>query len=196
MLKGSSAYKDSEGLYRGLTKDEADKRLKEYGYNQIEKRKTISAIQIFFSQFNDFITWILIAATVISGFMGEKADAITILIIVVMNAILGFIQEFKTEKSLEALKQMAAPTAKVIRNGKITVINAEYLVPDDLLILDPMLQSFPQPLQVSYNRLQPLSLHFLSYVRDHKFHEQLHEPQNLLLLLDNYIPLKIQNLLL
>src|SRR3712207_2186418 len=68
--------------------------------------------------------------------MGDKADAITIIIIVIMNAILGFIQEYKTEKSLEALKALASPTAKVIRNGNIKVVNAETLVPGDLIILE------------------------------------------------------------
>ena len=68
--------------------------------------------------------------------MGEKADAITILIIVIMNGVLGFIQEYKTERSLEALSQLAAPTAKVLRNGGVSVINAIYLVPGDLVILE------------------------------------------------------------
>jgi P-type Ca2+ transporter type 2C len=120
----------------GLTNEEAERRLKKYGLNQLENRKGVSPITIFLSQFNDFIVWVLIAATIISGLMGEKADSITILIIVVMNAILGFIQEFRTEKSLEALQKMAAPTAKVRRNGKIEVINAEYIVIGDIIILE------------------------------------------------------------
>lgn len=127
---------NSEALVRGLTKNEAEKRLKTYGLNQLENKKKISPIHIFLSQFNDFIVWVLIAATIISGVMGEKADAITILIIVVMNSILGFIQEYKTEKSLEALKKLAAPTSKVVRDGKIQVINSEYLVPGDLILLE------------------------------------------------------------
>ena len=68
--------------------------------------------------------------------MGDSADAITILIIIFMNAILGFVQEYKTEKSLEALKELASPTAKVVRNGKIQVINSMYLVPGDLVLLE------------------------------------------------------------
>ncbi|MBL4937968.1 calcium-translocating P-type ATPase, SERCA-type [Clostridium sp. YIM B02515] len=127
---------NSEAFMKGLTKNEAEKRLKTYGLNQLENKKSISPIKIFLSQFNDFIVWVLIAATIISGVMGEKADAITILIIVIMNSILGFIQEYKTEKSLEALKKLAAPTSKVIRDGKIEVINAENLVPGDLIILE------------------------------------------------------------
>ena len=131
----SSVY-DSKSSSRGLTKDEAETRLKKYGFNKLENKKKVSALQIFFSQFNDFITWILIAATLISGLMGEKADAITIFIIVIMNGILGFIQEYKTERSLEALSQLAAPTAKVLRNGNVLVIDAIYLVPGDLVILE------------------------------------------------------------
>ncbi|MCT8976085.1 calcium-translocating P-type ATPase, PMCA-type [Clostridium sp. CX1] len=123
-------------LQSGLTQAEAARRLKKYGPNRLEKKKKISPAKIFFSQFNDFIVWVLIVATVISGIMGEKADAVTILIIIIMNAVLGFIQEYKTEKSLEALKELAAPTAKVIRDGNIKVINAEDLVVGDLVVLE------------------------------------------------------------
>jgi len=130
------SYDDNKSGTRGLSNSEVEVRLKKYGFNKLENKKKISAPQIFFSQFNDFITWILIAATVLSGLMGEKADAITIFIIVIMNGILGFIQEFRTEKSLEALSKLAAPTAKVIRDGGILVINAIYLVPGDLIILE------------------------------------------------------------
>ena len=88
----------------GLTTKEAEKRIKSFGLNELKHKSKASPFKIFLSQFNDFMVWVLIAATIISGFMGDKADAITILIIVIINAILGFIQEFRTEKSLEALK--------------------------------------------------------------------------------------------
>jgi len=133
---GGPGYESNKRLTRGLSATEAEALLKKYGFNKLENKKKISAPQIFFSQFNDFITWILIAATVLSGLMGEKADAITIFIIVIMNGVLGFIQEFRTEKSLEALSKLAAPTAKVLRDGGILVINAIYLVPGDLIILE------------------------------------------------------------
>ncbi len=123
-------------LYRGLTTREAQRRIKKYGPNVLKKKKKVSPFKIFLEQFNDFIIWVLIAATLISGFMGEKADAITILIIVIMNAILGFVQEFKTEKSLEALNELSSPTAKVIRDSSVKVINAEELVIGDLVILE------------------------------------------------------------
>lgn len=120
----------------GLTYEEAERRLKKFGLNKLQSNKKVSPVKIFASQFNDFIIWVLLAATLISGIMGEKADAITIIIIVVINAILGFIQEYRTEKSLEALNEMASPTAKVIRNGRIKVINAKFLVPGDIVILE------------------------------------------------------------
>jgi len=122
--------------YRGLSTNEIEDRLREYGLNELQSKERVSPIRIFLSQFNDLITWILMAATFISGFMGDKADAITILIIIIMNGILGFVQEYKTEKSLEQLKKLSSPTAKVIRNGKIEVINSIYLVPGDLVIIE------------------------------------------------------------
>nr|WP_207749926.1 calcium-translocating P-type ATPase, PMCA-type [Clostridium tyrobutyricum] len=134
-MEGLKVINERE-VQSGLTQAEADRRLKKYGPNLLEKKKKISPLTIFLSQFNDFITWVLIGATIISGFMGEKADAVTIIIIIVMNSVLGFIQEFKTEKSLEALKNMASPTSKVIRNGKLKIVNAQDLVIGDLIVIE------------------------------------------------------------
>lgn len=120
----------------GLNSKEVQIRLQKYGYNEIKRKKKSSAIKIFFSQFNDFITWVLIGATAISGFMGEKADAVTILIIIIINAVLGFIQEYKTEKSLEALNELASPTAKVIRDGKLIIIKAREIVIGDIIEIE------------------------------------------------------------
>lgn len=120
----------------GLTTKEAEKRMKSFGLNELEHKSKASPVKIFLSQFNDFMVWVLIGATIISGFMGDTADAITILIIVIVNAFLGFFQEFKTEKSLEALKDMAAPTCKVYRDGRISVINSKYLTIGDIVILE------------------------------------------------------------
>ena len=120
----------------GLSTKEAEKRQKNYGLNEISHKKKSSPIVIFLSQFNDFIVWVLIAATIISGLMGDMADAITILIIVVVNAIMGFVQEYRTEKSLEALKELAAPTCKVIRDGILKVINSIEVTLGDLIILE------------------------------------------------------------
>jgi len=120
----------------GLSSQEAEKRLRKYGLNTLEKKNNVSAVKIFISQFNEFMIWVLMAAALISGCMGEVADAATILVIVIMNGVLGFIQEYKTEKSLEALKELAAPTAKAMRDGGVRVINAEEIVVGDIVILE------------------------------------------------------------
>lgn len=121
---------------RGLSTREAEKRVKTYGLNELKHNKKKSPVLIFLVQFNDFLVWVLIGATIISGFIGDKADAITILIIVIVNAILGFVQEFRTEKSLEALQELAAPTCKVIRDGNIKVVSSKELTIGDLVVLE------------------------------------------------------------
>lgn len=121
---------------RGLSTREAEKRVKTYGLNELKHNKKKSPVLIFLAQFNDFLVWVLIGATIISGFIGDKADAITILIIVIVNAILGFVQEFRTEKSLEVLQELAAPTCKVIRDGNIKVVSSKELTIGDLVVLE------------------------------------------------------------
>lgn len=125
-----------EGLHTGLSDREAVKKLKEHGLNTLTGKKRISLIKIFIQQFSDFMVLILLASTAISALMGEMTEAVTIIAIVVLNAILGFVQEYRTEKTMEALKGLAAPTARVIRSGKAGIIPAEQVVPGDLIILE------------------------------------------------------------
>lgn len=127
---------EEEKLEYGLSSSDVQDKIKKYGYNEIKGKKKISPVKIFIEQFNDFITWVLIFATVISGFMGERSNAITILIIIIMNSILGFIQEFRTEKSLDALKELASPTAKVIRDGKNIIIKSREIVIGDIVEIE------------------------------------------------------------
>ena len=121
---------------KGLTQSEAEKKLKQYGTNELVSRGKVSPITLFFGQFRDFITIVLLAATLISLFLGEVSDAITIMIIISMNGLLGFIQEYRTEKSLEALKELSAPQAIVIRDGIEKIIPSKEVVPGDLLVLE------------------------------------------------------------
>ncbi len=121
---------------QGLQNEAVNSLLEKYGLNQLEQKQTISPISLFLNQFKDFMVLVLLAATMISGLLGEYTDAITIIAIVVMNAILGFVQEFKAEKSLQALKDMAAPHARVIRNGEIESIPAVEVVPGDIVLLE------------------------------------------------------------
>ncbi len=120
----------------GLTEKQAEELLLKHGSNTLAEKKSSSAIKIFAGQFRDVMVMILLGATVISVFLGEIYDALTIIAIVLLNAILGFIQEYRTEKTLEALASMTAPTAKAIRNGKIKTIPAETLVPEDVIIFE------------------------------------------------------------
>lgn len=120
----------------GINNDEYEKLLKKYGYNEFKEQKSKSFIQRFIEQFKDFLVVILIIAAVISGAVGEVADSIIILTIVILNALLGVIQESKAEESLKALKKMAAPIAHVIRNGISSEIPARELVPGDVVVLE------------------------------------------------------------
>lgn len=122
--------------HQGLSDDEVNKRLSEYGTNELKEEEKKSFLSKLIEQFSDFLILILIAAALISFFVGEGKDAIVILAIVVLNAFLGIYQEGKAEKSLEALKKMASPTAKVIRNGHLSEVPASTLVPGDIVSLD------------------------------------------------------------
>ena len=119
----------------GLSTTEANVRLEKYGHNELEVQAGTSPIKIFLSQFKDMMVIILIIATIISAALGEYVDSIVILIIVVLNSIFGFAQEYKAEKALLALKAMSAPQAKVIREGKEIIVPARELVPGDTVVL-------------------------------------------------------------
>ncbi|HHV60879.1 MAG TPA: calcium-translocating P-type ATPase, SERCA-type [Clostridiaceae bacterium] len=125
-----------KNVQSGLSEKEARKKLLKYGPNVMIQKKNISVFKMLIGQFNDFMTLILLASTCISIFMGEAVEAVTIICIVVMNAILGFIQEYRAERTMEALKKLAAPLANVIRDGKTVSIPAEEVVPGDLVLLE------------------------------------------------------------
>ena len=121
---------------KGLTTEQANKFRQQYGSNTLVQSKPPGAIRIFFGQFKDAMVLILLAATGISAALGEWTDAITIVVIVLLNAILGFVQEYRTEKTLEALHNMTAPTAKVWRDGILTELPADELVPGDWISVE------------------------------------------------------------
>lgn len=125
-----------EETYKGISSKQAEKLLLIHGPNSLAEKKKVSAVKMFFEQFTDFMVLILIAATIISAFMGEITEAVTIIAIVILNSVLGFLQEFRTEKTMNALKQLTAPTAKVIRDGTMDNIPADMIVPGDLLVLE------------------------------------------------------------
>ena len=135
-LTTDEVFKELNSSKEGLKPDEAKRRLEEYGRNALEEKKRKSAWLIFLNQFKDFMILILVAAAVISGVVGDLADTIIILVIVMLNAVVGFIQEYKAERSLEALKKLAAPQSNVVRNGKKLTIDASELVAGDVVKLE------------------------------------------------------------
>ncbi len=121
---------------RGLSAQEAAKRLDRYGENQLQERKKVSALRLFLHQFSSLIVWILIGALVISGFLGEWVDASAIGVIVILNALIGFYQEYRAERSLEALKKMTKPLSRVVRDESLQTVASRVLVPGDLVVLE------------------------------------------------------------
>ncbi len=120
----------------GLTSEEVEKRLQEYGPNQLDEAPPTTFWQMLFEQFNNFVVIMLIVASLISAVLGEWVEASAIMAIVVLNASLGVIQERRAEQALAALRKLAAPEAHVVRDGSRQVIPATQLVPGDLVILE------------------------------------------------------------
>lgn len=126
----------SVDLKTGLSKEEAAKRLEKYGYNELKEKEKESIWVKVAKQLKDFLVITLIIAALVSGLVGEISDAIVIIAIVVVNAILGVVQEGKAEKAMEALKRMSAPNARVLRDGHIEIMPAKYLIPGDVVIIE------------------------------------------------------------
>ena len=120
----------------GLSADEVARRLSTYGLNAIQEHRARSPWRMLLDQFTDFMILVLIAAAIISGMVGEPPDAIAIMVIVLLNGVIGFIQEYRAERAVAALKLLAAPNAKVLREGKQATIPASQLVPGDVVVLE------------------------------------------------------------
>lgn len=118
---------------QGLAETDVEKRIKQYGYNELQEGEKQSALLLFFSQFKDFMVLVLLGAILISGILGEYIDAIAIMAIVIINAFLGFFQERRAEKSLQALKELSAPQVNVKRNGEWIKIPTRDIVVGDVL---------------------------------------------------------------
>lgn len=126
----------AQSLSGGLSSEQAAQRLARDGENKLEAGKKRTKLAIFLSQFKDFMIWVLIAAAVISGMLGEPVDAAIIAVVVVLNAVMGTVQESKAEAALEALQEMAAPYAKVLRDGAAVKLPAAQLVVGDIVLLE------------------------------------------------------------
>ncbi len=121
---------------QGLSSVEAQKRLTIFGFNELQEKKNLPIWMLFLNQFKDFMIIVLLAAAVLSGIMGDLTDTIIILVIVVLNAIIGFTQEFRAEKAMEALKKMSITQTQVLRDNQSIIISSRELVPGDVVIIE------------------------------------------------------------
>ncbi|HQS57408.1 MAG: calcium-translocating P-type ATPase, PMCA-type [Gallionellales bacterium 35-53-114] len=128
--------KTKSALKTGLSVAEAKSRLIQYGRNVLVEKAGRSLWRMLLDQFSDFMILVLIAAAVISGLIGDAKDTIAIIVIVVLNAVIGFVQEYRAERAMAALKAMAAVSAKVLRNGEIVALPASEIVPGDVVVLE------------------------------------------------------------
>lgn len=135
-LELEDVLKQLESSMHGLTAQQASQRLQKFGSNSLPEAHRRSLLVMLVGQFSDFMILVLLAAALISGIIGEPQDAIAILVIVILNAIIGLVQEFRAERAVAALREMATPDAQVIRDGKSLTISAIELVPGDLVLLE------------------------------------------------------------
>ena len=136
--KGIQAISEelSADVKKGLSKEEIAGRIEKYGYNELKEKEKESVWVKIGKQLKDFLVVTLIIASIVSGMVGEISDAIVIIAIVIVNAVLGVVQEGKAEKAMEALKKMSAPNARVLRSGHIEIIPAKNLVPGDVVFIE------------------------------------------------------------
>ena len=120
----------------GLSKEEAKRRLDEFGYNELKEKKGVTPFQIFLRQFKDVFVIMLLIATLISFVIGETIDAAIIGVIVILNSVLGFYMEYRSEKAMEAMRKLTAPKARVMRGGLEEIIAAKEIVPGDIVLLE------------------------------------------------------------
>lgn len=134
--KVEKVFEELNSSKKGLDSAEARRRIEKYGKNELVEKEGISALKIFLSQFKSLIIYILIFATIVAAFFNQWIDATIILIVIILNSTLGFIQEYRAEKAIRALKQLSAHKAKVLRNGSIIHIFSNELVPGDIILLE------------------------------------------------------------
>ncbi|MGV8073777.1 MAG: cation-translocating P-type ATPase [Syntrophobacteraceae bacterium] len=136
-MTGEAAASELQSSFTGLTQEEALARLDRYGPNELQAGHRISPWVLFMDQFKNVLIIILLVATALSAFLGHGVESIAIAVIVLFAVLLGFVQEYRSERAIEALRQMAAPTAAVVRDGNETKIAARDIVPGDVILIRP-----------------------------------------------------------
>jgi len=134
-LETEAVLRRLESSPTGISHDQARKRLAAHGPNSLPEKHRRSLLMMLLGQFSDFMIIVLLLAALISGFIGEPQDTITILVIVLLNAVIGVVQEFRAERAMAALRKMAAPEARVFRDGQVVTLPAAALVPGDVVVL-------------------------------------------------------------
>jgi len=135
-IKKEEVIKHLRSSEQGLSQREAELRLKEFGKNELKEIYKVSALKIFFQQFNNFLIYILIAAIIVSLAINHYIDASVIFAIVIMNATIGFVQQYRAEQSILKLRSLFIPKAKVFREGKLEIISSRLLVPGDIILYE------------------------------------------------------------
>ena len=135
-IESDETLRRLESSASGLSTVDALKRLTEYGPNTLPEKRRRSLLVMLLSQFTDFMIVVLLLAALVSGFVGEPMDTIAILVIVLLNAIIGAVQEFRAERAVAALREMSAPEAQVLRDGHVVTLAASELVPGDVVVLE------------------------------------------------------------
>lgn len=136
ILDLADVFEKTGSSEQGLTQIAVRENLLKYGQNKLAEKKKKPVWMLFVHQFTDFMILVLIAAAIISGIAGDSVDMIIILVIVLLNAVIGFVQEYRAEKAMEALKKMATPHSTVLRNGEVTTVSSTELVPGDIVLLE------------------------------------------------------------
>ena len=129
-------FKETDSSEKGLSASEAKQRLQKVGANELKEGKKKTAAMMLLMQFKDVMILILLAAAIISGIIGDVTDTIVILIIVILNAVIGFFQEYRAEKAMQALKQMSIVQSQAMRDGNVATLPATELVPGDIVLLE------------------------------------------------------------
>lgn len=135
-LSVDDVLKETGSSLDGLSNDAVQQKLAEFGKNELQTSGKVHPVMIFIRQFIDVMILVLVVAAVVSAFIGELSDTIVILVIIILNAVIGFFQEYRAEQAMEALKKMAAPFSNVVRKGSISEIPAADIVPGDIVLLE------------------------------------------------------------
>ncbi len=134
--KSEAVIEHWQSSLKGLSPEEAKKRLEEYGPNELKEKKKKTLFMMFLDQFKDFLIIVLIFAAIIAGIVGKPTDALAIVVVLILNAVIGFVQEYRAEEAMAALKKMAAPSCTVLRGGLAANIPAAEVVPGDIVHLE------------------------------------------------------------